>query len=187
MTKREAIAKLNRKIQVCKQCRLSKYRTKAVPGEGSVAAKIMFIGEAPGRREDELGRPFVGMAGKFLNKLLSEINLKRQHVYITSVIKCRPPRNRNPYVDEIAACQNWWIKQIEIIKPKKIVLLGVCAFKTVLGAGKLKDLRGKWIVKNHIKYLPTYHPAAGMRFSRIRKKMKKDFRKIKNFKKSAQS
>jgi DNA polymerase len=172
------LEKLNKIIASCKKCPLHKTRTNAVPGEGPANAKIMFIGESPGRTEDIQGRPFVGLAGKFLNKLFNSIDLKRTKVFITGSVKCRPPKNRVPTEEEIQACKPYLEKQIEIIKPKLIVILGNVALKTLLGEKSVSNLHGKIFEKKGIKYFITFHPAAAMRFPKIRKKMEKDFKKL---------
>jgi len=170
---------LAKKIKVCKKCRLWKNRINAVPGEGSSRAKIMFIGESPGRKEDETGKPFMGMAGVFLDSLFKKYKIKRKNIFITSVVKCRPPGNRNPKTDEINTCVKAYLyKQINTVKPKTIVLLGNIALKTLLNEKKMSEVHGKIFIKNKIKYIPTFHPAAGMRFPKIRKMMIEDFKKI---------
>lgn len=182
MTKEQQIEKLHKKIQKCKKCSLWKTRANAVPGEGNIRAKIIFIGEAPGVEENKTGRPFCGRAGKLLDKLLKDAEIKREKVFITSCLKCRPvigQRNRPPKAAEIKTCRKWWQKQIEIINPPKIVLLGGVAFDTVIGLGKLKDCRGRWLKIGTRLYLPTYHPAAAFRFPKIKEILKRNFEKIK--------
>ena len=181
MKKAIEIKKLNQEIRNCKKCLLWKTRTNAVPGEGSENAKIMFIGESPGHEEDLSGKPFQGMAGKFLDKLFKKNKINRKKVFITSVLKCRPiieNRNRPPLAAELKACKVWWQNQIEIIKPKLIVLLGKISFDTVIGEKEFKKLQGRFLIKNGPKYFATYHPAAGMRFPKIRKILEKDFKKL---------
>lgn len=168
-----SISTLHSKIRRCRECRLWKSRKKAVPGEGPSPARIMFIGQAPGKTEDATGRPFVGRAGKFLDELLDLAGLDRSKCFITSVVKCFPPRNRIPKTDEIASCNPYLEEQIRIVKPKLVVLLGNVAIKTVLGTGNRKPIR-----KAGITYVSTFHPAAGMRFPKIRKQMERDFRKL---------
>ncbi len=141
----------------------------------------MFIGEAPGRQEDLTGRPFIGRAGELLNRLLKIAQIKRENVFITSVIKHRPPKNRQPQKPEIKACKIWWQKQIEILKPKLIILLGRVASDTVLGKDFWKE-RGRLYQKEGERYFITYHPAAGLRFPKIKKILEKDFKRLKNFK-----
>ena len=177
--KKEVLRKIAKQIKKCKQCPLWKRAKNEVFGEGSANAKIMFIGEAPGREEDKTGRPFCGRAGKLLDKLLKGNKIKREEVFITSVIKHRPPKNRLPKKTELKACKFWWQRQIEIINPKKIVLLGKIAFDTVVAVGNLKDCRGRWLKIDNRFYFPTYHPAAGLRFPKIKKILEKDFKKIK--------
>lgn len=178
MQNKEKIEKIANQIRRCRRCSLWGKKIKAVPGEGLANAKIMFIGEAPGKGEDETGRPFCGRAGKFLDKLLKENKIKREKVFITSVLKCRPPKNRKPKAIELKRCQNWWQKQIEVINPQKIVILGRTAFDEVIGLGELKDCRGRWLkIKNYF-YFPTYHPAAALRFPKIRTCLRRDFTRL---------
>lgn len=180
MSKKQELEKLNREIRNCKKCPLWKTREKAVPGEGSINAKIMVIGQAPGVRESKTGRPFVGRAGKFLNQLLEIAKIKRKKIFITSSIKCFPPKNRRPTKKEIKICVPYLKKQIEIINPKKFILLGEIAFSVFFPGKKLIVFRGKWIEKGKKFYFPTYHPAAGLRFPKIRKILEKDFKKLQN-------
>jgi uracil-DNA glycosylase family 4 len=173
--------KVHSQIRHCRKCRLWKSRKNAVPGEGNPHAEIMFIGQAPGRKEDETGRPFVGRAGKLLTELLTDIGIKRKDVFITSVIKCFPPKNRLPKSDEIVACNPYLQKQVALIKPKTIVLLGNVAIKTVLGdIGKLDKIHGKRIKRKGMTCIPTYHPAAAMRFPEIRRRIERDFKTLLN-------
>jgi len=175
---KEKLDKLNKEIRNCKRCSLFKTRKNTVPGEGPVKAKIMVIGQAPGAMEDKTGRPFVGPAGKFLDKLLKIAKIDRKKIFVTSPIKCFPPKNRKPKKEEIEACLPYLKKQIEIINPKKFILLGEVAFLVFFPDEKLKDFRGKWIKKNKKFYFPTYHPAAGIRFPKIKKILEKDFKKL---------
>jgi DNA polymerase len=145
-------------------CDLCPNRTNAVPGEGNPKARMMLVGEAPGATEDQTGRPFVGQAGQLLNGILEAIGLKREDVYITNVVKCRPPQNRKPLPDEIAACIPYLYRQIALIKPKVIVALGGTAAEAMLGVKKsLGDLRGKVHRFGGIPLVVTYHPAALLR------------------------
>lgn len=178
MNKKEELEKLNQKIRNCKKCNLWKTRKNAVLGEGEVNTKLMIIGQAPGVEEDKVGRPFVGRAGQFLNQLLRIARIKREKVFITSPIKCFPPKNRKPKKEEIKACLTYLKKQIEIINPKKFILLGEVAFSVFFPNKKLKDFRGKWIEKDKKFYFPSYHPAAGLRFPKIRKILERDFKKL---------
>jgi len=174
------LAKLNKEIRKCRKCPLWKARIKTVPGEWPVNAKIMIIGQAPGAEENKTGRPFVGRAGQFLNKLLKITGIKRKKIFITSIVKCFPPKNRKPTKKEIKACLPYLKKQIEIINPQKFILLGEVAFKVFFPSKNLKDFRGKFLTKNGRRYFITYHPAAGIRFQKFKKTLEKDFKKIKN-------
>ena len=175
--------KLQKQIEKCRRCSLYKTTKKVVFGEGPINAKTMIIGEAAGRMESLQGRPFIGPAGKFLDKLLNLGGIDRKNVFITSVLKCRPTiddRNRKPKKEEIKACLPWLKKQIEIINPKYFILLGEVAFSVFFPKQKLNDLRGRWIEKDKKFYFPTYHPAAGLRFPKIRKILEKDFKELKD-------
>jgi len=191
MNKQKEMETLTKEIQDCKKCDLNKTRKNPVVGEGSLNAKIMFIGEAPGFNEDKKGRPFVGQAGKILDELLESINLKREEVYITNVLKCRPPNNRNPIKEEIKSCAPYLSRQIEIIKPKIICCLGNFATDFIMKKFNLKD-KIQGISKIHgevfnastlngiIKIIPLYHPAVATYNSNMLGTLKKDFKKIKS-------
>lgn len=171
---------LHKQIRICRKCRLWKTRKNAVPGEGNPDAEITFIGQAPGKSEDTSGRPFVGRAGKLLDEQLSAAGLKRKNVFITSILKCFPPKNRMPRKDETESCRPYLLEQIKMIKPKTIVLLGNIAIKTILGnIGKLEDVHGNRIVKGGITYIPTYHPAAAVRFPQLKSTISKDLEALK--------
>lgn len=182
MKKEKEIEKLNKEIRNCKECPLWKLRKNTVPGEGPENAKIMVIGQAPGVEEDLTGKPFCGRAGKFLNRLLEIAGIKREKIFITSPLKClpQPPPNRKPKKEELKACLPYLKKQIEIINPQKFILLGEIAFSVFFPKKKLSNFRGKWIKKDEKFYFPTYHPAAGLRFPKIRKILEKDFKKLRN-------
>ena len=182
MVKSRKIEKLNQEIRNCKKCPLWKTRKNAVPGEGPINAKIMFVGLAPGREEDLQGLPFVGRAGQFLNQLLKIARIDRKKIFITSPLKClpTPPPNRKPTKKEIEACLPYLKKQIEIINPQKFILLGEVAFSVFFPDKKLGDFRGKLIKKGDKEFFVTYHPAAGIRFPKIRKILEEDFKKIKS-------
>jgi len=172
---------LHKKIRACKKCSLWKTRTSAVPGEGSSNAKIMFIGLSPGATEDKTGKPFVGRAGKLLDELLNSIKLRRKDVFITSVLRCHPPKNRLPKAKEVAACLPYLQKYIEIINPRIIVLLGNVAIKTVLGKmNGINKIHGKTMRRDGKTYFLTFHPAAGIRATRTKIKLQQDFEKLKN-------
>jgi DNA polymerase len=177
---KKELEKLNQKIIKCKKCPLWRLRKNVVLGEGQANSKIIVIGMAPGSKEDETGRPFIGRAGQFLNELFQIAGIKREKIFITSSLKClpQPPINRKPKKEEIKACFPWLKKQIEIINPKYFILLGEVAFSLFFPKEKLKDFRGKWIEKEGRFYFPTYHPAAGLRFPKIKKILEKDFKKV---------
>ncbi len=144
----------------CKRCKLHSGRKNIVFGDGNEKAKLVFVGEGPGRDEDIQGLPFVGRAGRLLTKIIESINLSRSDVYICNIIKCRPPANRNPQYDEILACQKFLIKQLDCIKPKIICALGSFAAKTLLNTkAPISKLRGRFHMYNGIKLMPTFHPA----------------------------
>lgn len=186
MKKAEREAKLkdlHRRIRRCSLCFLSRSRTIAVPGEGNANARIMFVGEAPGNEEDKTGRPFMGKAGAFLDELFDRYGFSRKKVFMTSIVKCRPPKNRKPKPNEISTCTSVYLKeQIRLVQPKLVVLLGGVAMKAVLGHSILSKHHGKKYEKDGVAYFPTYHPASGMRFPSAKKKMKADFRKLKQIK-----
>ncbi len=152
-----------------------------VKGEGPLDAMVMIIGQAPGRNEDIQGRPFIGMAGKFLDRLINLAGLERKNVYICSVVQFFPPDNRVPTKEEIALCKNFLFKQMEIIKPKLVILLGAVACKTVLDMEKVATIRGN-IVKRHKRlYFISMHPAAAVRIRNKMPLMESDFRKLSKF------
>jgi DNA polymerase len=159
--KEAALKALSKDIGDCKRCRLSKERTNIVFGEGNSDARLMFIGEAPGREEDSQGRPFVGDAGMLLTRLIEKMGFKRVDVYIANIIKCRPPMNRDPEKDEIESCRGFVEKQIEIIKPEVIISLGRIASQTLIGNTGLKmtSIRGNFFDYKGILLMPTFHPA----------------------------
>lgn len=177
--KKDELLKIEEEISNCEECKRGKSGL-PVPGEGNLDAKILFLGEAPGYLESQTGRPFVGRAGKFLTKMLDKIVIKREDVFITSPVKYFPGR-RTPDVEEIRHGMIHTRKQIEVIKPKIIVLLGNVAIKALLDEKlRVSDIHGKIIEKDGIKYFPTFHPSASMRFTNARIRMEKDFRKLKS-------
>lgn len=173
-----ALSELCQEIAVCQRCDLARDRTKAVPGEGSESAEIMFIGEAPGWHEDKQGRPFVGSAGQFLDKLLDSIDLRREQVYITNVIKSRPPGNRDPLPTEIAACRSWLDRQIELIRPKMIVTLGRYSMAMFFPGKSIGKIHGTAQKQDNIIYYAMYHPAAALHQQRLRQTIEADMHKI---------
>lgn len=155
---------LEEQAKQCKKCRLCKNRNNVVFGTGNKNARLMFIGEGPGADEDIQGIPFVGKAGKLMNRAFEAIGLKREDVYIANIVKCRPPSNRNPEEDEANACLNYLRNQVILVKPQIIVLLGSVALKNILGKEYgITASRGKWVEKKGILYMPTWHPAALLR------------------------
>lgn len=183
MTKKERLDQLNALMAMCSNCALRGGCSRVVPGDGNPEAKIMFIGEAPGKKEDELGKPFVGAAGKFLNEMLASINLKREDVYIANVVKCRPPENRDPSPEEVATCWPWLEKQIEIIDPKLIVTLGRHSLGRFFPNMKISEVHGKAFRRELPNigtkvYYALYHPAAALYNGGMRETLKADFKKI---------
>ncbi len=148
-------------VNVCKLCRLASYRSNAVAGEGAFNACIMLVGEAPGAREDKDGRPFVGLAGRILDEALNNAGLDRSMLFITNVVKCRPPNNRRPRRDEIERCMGYLLRQISAIRPYIVCLLGATAHDALIHNGRFKEHRGRFIttIDGRI-YFTTYHPAA---------------------------
>lgn len=174
--KRKKLEDMAAQIRVCKKCPLYRSRTLAVPGEGKPSARIMLIGEGPGREEDESGRPFVGAAGRFLNQTLEGTGLDRADFFITNIVKCRPPENRRPKGGEIETCtSNYLFEQIDILNPTLIVLLGSVAAKTLLGLKSVSDARKKIIESDGRKYLVGYHPAVRFYREDLEEKVKEDF------------
>lgn len=155
---------LEKSILECKKCRLCTNRTNIVFGQGNKKARLMFIGEGPGADEDKQGIPFVGKAGRLMNNAFQALEINREDVYIANIVKCRPPSNRVPEDDEVQTCLNYLRNQVILIKPKIIVLLGSTALKNILGKEYgITAVRGNWMEKNGIKYMPTWHPAALLR------------------------
>jgi uracil-DNA glycosylase len=155
-----SLAQLEAVARACSQCRLHRSRTHVVFGVGNPQAELMFVGEAPGRDEDLQGEPFVGRAGQLLTRIIEAIGLKRADVYIANVIKCRPPNNRNPQEDEIARCEPYLRRQIELVQPRLIVALGTFAAQTLLQTKQpISHLRGRFHTYHHVKLRPTFHPA----------------------------
>ena len=152
-------------VKGCPKCRLSTTRTQTVFGEGDPEAAIFFVGEGPGENEDLTGRPFVGRAGQLLDKMIAGMGLAREQVFIANVCKCRPPDNRVPAPDEAAACMPYLVRQIETVRPKVIVTLGLTAAKYMLGDNKLAmgKIRGQWTQWRGVKLMPTFHPAYVLR------------------------
>jgi len=165
-------------VSRCTRCLLHRGRTKAVPGAGPENADIMFIGEAPGFHEDQQGLPFVGAAGSFLDELLESIDLKRDQVYITNVIKCRPPGNRDPLPEEVAACKSYLDRQIELIQPKLVVTLGRFSMARAFPKARISHIHGQPRKISGVIYYPMYHPAAALHQPSLRPIVEDDMRRI---------
>ncbi|NND86920.1 MAG: uracil-DNA glycosylase [Nitrosopumilus sp.] len=156
----QKILEIKQNIISCVKCDLCKTRTNSVPGKGNFQSNVIFVGEAPGRNEDKEGEPFVGVAGKKLSSALEKIGVSRDEVYITNVVKCRPPSNRVPTKNERDTCQDYLKQEISIIKPKIICILGNTAFNSILGGSEITKFRGKLVRKDNQYYFLTVHPAA---------------------------
>lgn len=176
--KKQTYLKLREKMISCTNCDLRKGASQVVPGAGSVNAKIMFIGEGPGANEDKQGIPFCGAAGKFLDELLGSINLNRNKIFITNIVKCRPPKNRDPQVDEIKTCTKWLDKQIEIIQPQVIVPLGRHAMSFFLPSKTISKEHGNIYKVENRTYFVSYHPAAALYNGSLRSVMLEDFGRL---------
>jgi DNA polymerase len=173
------LAEVRKELGDCKRCKLHRTRRTIVFGEGNEKATLMFIGEGPGYDEDVQGRPFVGKAGQLLTKIIQSINLSREEVYIANIIKCRPPQNRNPELDEIQSCHPFLMKQISVIQPKIICALGTFSAQTLLKTDtKITALRGKFFDLEGIKVIPTYHPAFLLRNPERKREVWEDMKKI---------
>ena len=172
----ERLEALAIQIRSCVQCPLHASRTKAVPGEGSPSARVMLIGEAPGRDEDQRGQPFVGAAGRFLDQMLAGSGVDRSDLFITNTVKCRPENNRTPRKREIDTCTSLYLfEQIELINPALIMLLGSVATKKLLGVNSVNEVRGRVIEHNNRKYLAGYHPAASFYRDDMAENIRQDF------------
>lgn len=186
MEKEKLIQEINNNIKNCIKCRLSQTATHPIPGEGNINSKIVFIGEAPGYYEDASGRPFVGRAGKLLETSLIEIGYKREEVWIGNIIKHRPPENREPLPDEIAACKPFLDLQLKTISPVVVVTLGRYALNYFYPQGKISLDRGNLIKLKDYYIYPVYHPAAALRSYTILQEFKNDFKKIPDMLKKAE-
>lgn len=169
---------LYEQVRTCQKCGLGQGRTLAVPGEGPVTAPIMFIGEGPGYHEDRQGRPFVGAAGKYLSELLATIDLSRSDVYITNVVKCRPPKNRDPLPEEIETCRPYLDRQIELIRPRVIVTLGRFSMARYFAGQTISRVHGQHRRIGDQIYFPMFHPAAGLHQPRYRSMIEADFQRL---------
>ena len=165
-------------VRVCQKCSLSRSRTNAVPGEGPSSAGLMIVGEGPGANEDAQGRPFVGAAGQNLERLLGRAGLAKNDVFITNTVKCRPPGNRRPRREELDACHPYLRRQIEIIKPRVVLLLGDTALKEFFPDSSLPVLHGRLTKRGELLFFPTYHPAAIIYNRSLSETLEKDFAEL---------
>lgn len=189
MSKKEFLEAVAAEVVVCTKCRLSETRKNAVPGEGNSDSQIMFVGEAPGYWEDMRGRPFVGAAGKFLTVLIAELGSSRSDVFITNIVKCRPPKNREPSPDEIETCTPYLNRQLKLIQPKFIVTLGKHSTAYIFSKAKLPftgitQAHGRFyeasILSIRVTIFPTFHPAAALYSAKYKEQITKDFKLLRN-------
>ncbi|MDO8531526.1 MAG: uracil-DNA glycosylase [Dehalococcoidia bacterium] len=173
-----ALDVLHRECSACTACGLAKGRTHVVPGEGPARAQVLFIGEGPGYHEDQQARPFVGAAGQLLTQLIEIAGLKRSDVYITNVVKCRPPNNREPLPGEIEACRKWLDSQIEVIRPRVIVTLGRFSLARFIPSESISKIHGTPRRYGGVYILPMLHPAAALYRQSLRKTLEEDFKKL---------
>ncbi len=178
MSAEETLAQIASEVSVCTLCALHKTRNKAVPGEGPANAEIMLIGEGPGFNEDQQGRPFVGAAGNFLNELLAQAGLKRTDVWITNVVKCRPPSNRDPLPDELASCNQYLERQIAAIEPKIIITLGRFSMGKYLPGVKITQVHGQMKRIGNRFVIAMFHPAAALHQAALKPAILADFAKL---------
>ena len=178
MTPEEILQQVAQEVQVCTRCDLHYSRKHGVPGEGPANAEIMFIGEGPGFHENEQGRPFVGAAGRFLDELLERIGMKRTDVFIGNVVKCRPPGNRDPRPEELAACDGFLERQIQAINPKVIVTLGRFSMAKFLPHAKISEVHGIAMRVRGRLVVPMYHPAAALHQPSLKSVVEQDFAKL---------
>jgi len=169
---------IQEKVKTCKKCDLCDTRNNAVPGKGNQNADIIFVGEAPGKNEDLHGEPFIGTAGKKLNDALENAGLVRSNVYITNIVKCRPPKNRIPNDVEKTTCSDYLNNEIKIINPKIICLLGNTTYNSILGGKEISKNHGKFVHKDNQLYFITFHPAAIIYNQKLDKVFKNDIKKL---------
>jgi uracil-DNA glycosylase family 4 len=176
----QTLDELAQVILVCRRCRLRDGCKQVVFGEGYHKADIVLIGEGPGQAEDEVGRPFLGRAGQLLDAILESVDLNRSEVFISNIVKCRPPKNRLPLPDEVRTCLPYIKAQLRIIRPKIVVCLGALAAQTLIDPGfRVTRDRGQWIIKDGLEIMPTFHPAALLRDPRKKRPVWEDFKAIK--------
>jgi DNA polymerase len=174
----DLILQISDEVMHCTNCELCRTRKNAVPGEGSASARIMFVGEAPGKFEDVQGKPFVGQAGKILEAVLLNANISRSQVFITNIVKCRPPGNRRPKRDEIIKCTDYLNKQISVINPKIVCILGATAYSSILDGKEITLNRGKLLNINGRNYFLTIHPAATLYRRKLLRVLEEDILKL---------
>ena len=174
----QELEEIKKQVIECTKCDLCKTRNNSVPGKGNFYSEVIFVGEAPGRNEDKKGEPFVGAAGKRLSVALENAGIKRDEVYITNVVKCRPPNNRIPNTTERELCKEYLKREIAIVKPKIICILGNTAFKSILGGSEITKHRGKIVKKENQLYFLTVHPAATIYNQELISVLKKDILKL---------
>ncbi|HKW73431.1 MAG TPA: uracil-DNA glycosylase [Candidatus Dormibacteraeota bacterium] len=176
------LLQLHDTIRACKNCGLHATRTQAVPGVGPCPANVMIVGEAPGFNEDRQGEPFVGAAGKLLDTLLARIGMSRADVYITNVLKCRPPMNRDPMPNEVEACSPYLKQQLDLVQPKVVLILGRHALERLMpGQGSISRLHGSLIRRGEVAYVPLYHPAAALHNGALVADLEHDFDQLKRY------
>jgi DNA polymerase len=176
------LASLERFLAGCPRCKLSRSRSRIVFGEGNPNADLLFVGEAPGREEDEQGLPFVGAAGQLLTKIIEAIGMKREEVYIVNTVRCRPPDNRDPEKDEIAACRPFLEEQIRLIEPRAIVTLGSFAAQAILETDEpISKVRGRWYLAHGARVMPTFHPAFLLRSPKHKRDVWEDMQSVRDF------
>jgi len=178
MTAEETLAQIANDVSICKNCALHEGRKKSVPGEGPANAEIMFIGEGPGFHENEQGRPFVGAAGKFLEQLLAQAGVTRADVFIGNVVKCRPPGNRDPLPEELAACDVHLEAQIQAINPSIIVTLGRFSMNKFIPGAKISSIHGQMQKIGERFVIPMFHPAAALHQAALKPSILADFAKL---------
>lgn len=175
----EQLAELKNKTLVCENCHLRAGCRGVVFGEGDPFSPIMLVGEGPGQTEDELGRPFVGKAGQLLDRILESVDLPRNTIYITNIVKCRPANNRTPTQEEMKYCLPWLREQFRILRPRFMVLLGLAATHGILAPDlKMNQIHGKWVERGKVSMMPTYHPAAILRNPNLKRPAWEDFKEI---------
>jgi len=182
MNAQQLLAELAAEISTCPKCRLAQTRTNTVPGAGTAAAQIMFVGEGPGEQEDLSGEPFVGKSGQLLTRELEKIGVSRDEIFITNIVKCRPPQNRTPLTDEIAACNDWLSAQIALIDPKFIVPVGGPSLQTLVSKNlRITKARSQVFRKDGILFIPILHPSAALRAPETMKLFLEDLANLKDF------